>query len=177
VGCALLAVAGVIKALRPHDSALALKGLWPALSVRRAGVGVRLLATLEAGLGAVGIAFPNAVVASLVAASYAGFVVVVLYARSRGGPLATCGCFGSPDTPPTVTHAAIDAVVALAAALYGASGQRGNVEGLLSHQYFHGVPLVVAVALCGWLAFVAMVQLPRLGALTDPVTGWMGGRS
>jgi hypothetical protein len=166
VGCGLLLVAGALKVLRPHDTALALTRLGPGLSLTNAQWGVRALAGMEAALGAVGIAYPDPVAAGLVAASYLGFVVVVLYARARGGPLATCGCFGSADTPPTLTHAVIDAGLVLGAIGYAASGAHANLGGVLSHQYLHGGPLLAAVVLCGWLAFLAMVELPRLQAVS-----------
>ena len=47
--------------------------------------------------------------ALLVAASYAAFTAFVLLARSRGGVLASCGCFGRADTPPTTTHVVVTA--------------------------------------------------------------------
>ena len=164
VACGLLVVAGALKVARPSDTALALTRWWPSFPARRARHTVRLLAGLEAVLGLVGLAYPDAVAGALVATSYVGFVGVVGYARARGGPLATCGCFGTPDTPPTLTHALIDAVLAFAAAAYAAAGGRAWLPSVLRHQYFRGIPLLVAAALCGWLAFLAMVRLARLQA-------------
>lgn len=163
-GCGLLVVAGALKVGRPWDTVLALTRWWPSVSARRTRIAVRLLAGLEAVLGLVGLAYPDAVAGALVAASYAGFVGVVCYARARGGPLATCGCFGTPDTPPTFTHALIDAVLAFSAGSYAATGVRAWLPSVLRHQYFRGVPLLVAAGLCGWLAFLAMVGLARLQA-------------
>lgn len=167
--CGLLAVAGVAKAVRPANTALALSGLWPRLKLRPARGAVRLGAGAEAVLGVVGIAYPNAVTAALVAVSFAAFSVVVLVARARGGPLATCGCFGEPDTPPTVAHAALDAVLAAAAAVYAGSGAAHWLPTLLSHQYAHGAPLLAAAVLCAWLAYMVMVPLSRLQAAAAEV--------
>jgi hypothetical protein len=164
VACGLLAMAGTLKVFRPSDNALAVVKLWPSVSLRHARFAVRMLAGLEAALGAAGIVYPNAVAAAAVAVSYTGFVGVVSYARARGGPLATCGCFGTPDTPPTVLHALIDAGLAFAAAAYAAAGTGTWLPDALSRQWFKGVPLMVSAALCGWLAFLAMVRLPRLQA-------------
>lgn len=169
VGCGLLAVAGVLKVFRPSDNALAVTRLWPSLPITGARLAVRLLAGLEATLGLAGLIYPDAVVAGAVAASYAVFVVVVCYARARGGPLATCGCFGTPDTPPTVIHALIDGVLALAAAAYAGAGSHAWLPHVLRHQYFAGVPLLIAAGMCAWLAFLAMVRLPRLQALQGQV--------
>ncbi len=77
---------------------------------------VRAGALAEAALGAVALAFPRPATGALVALSYLCFFGVVgLVARRRGGPLATCGCFGRPDTPPTVLHLVLDLVLAAAA--------------------------------------------------------------
>jgi hypothetical protein len=164
VGCGLLVVAGALKVAHPSDTALALQQWRPSLPVRRVRIAVRGLAGVEALLGLVGLAYPDAVAGALVAASYVGFVGVVCYARARGGPLATCGCFGTPDTPPTLTHASIDAALGFAAAAYAAAGDRAWLPAVLRHQYFRGVPLLIAAGLCGWLAFLAMVRLARLQA-------------
>ena len=61
------------------------------------------------------IAFPRPVTAALVALSYLCFFGIVAVARRRGGPLATCGCFGRPDTPPTALHLVIDLALAVTA--------------------------------------------------------------
>jgi hypothetical protein len=121
VAAGLLALAGVAKALRPADTARALVILAAggraarAVTLPRLVWVVRVAAAAEGALGIVGLAYPHAVVAALVAASYVAFAAFVLYARAQGGALATCGCFGSPDTPPTVLHAVIDACLAAGA--------------------------------------------------------------
>ena len=70
--------------------------------------------------------FPRPATAVLVALSYLCFFGVVAYARRRGGPLATCGCFGRPDTPPTMLHLVLDLTLAAAATavVLGGSEQR-----------------------------------------------------
>lgn len=167
--CGLLAVAGALKAAGPATTALALTRLWPRLTLRPARGAVRTLAGAEAALGLVGIAYPSPIAAALVAASFAAFTGVVLFARARGGPLATCGCFGQPDTPPTAAHAALDAVLAAAAAVFAGSGTARLLPAFLSHQYVHGAPLLAGAALCGWLAYLVMVPLSRLQAAAAAV--------
>lgn len=77
---------------------------------------VRVLAALEAGLGVAAVLTGSRVAAALVALSYLGFTGFVLLARRRGGVLASCGCFGKVDTPPTRTHIAVTGVLAVVAA-------------------------------------------------------------
>ena len=81
VAAGLLCVAGVAKAVRPHDTARAMTALFrvrPSLAVMRSIV--RLGALAEAALGALAILFPRPVTAVLVALSYACFAGVVVAA-------------------------------------------------------------------------------------------------
>ena len=165
VAAGLLCVAGVAKALRPGDTALAMTALLPGRqSLRLVRRVVRAGALAEAALGAVAIVFPRPATAALVALSYIAFFVVVAYARWRGGPLATCGCFGRPDTPPTALHLVIDLALAAAAAVVAVDAPAQNTLGLqLTHQPWAGFPLLFVSAVGLWLTALA---LSALGALT-----------
>lgn len=162
VSCALLAVAGSAKALRPRPTAMALSPLLRGLGVRRGIWGVRILATCEAALGVVGGLYPQRIPAAAVALSFAGFACFVAYARRRGGVLATCGCFSKPDTPPTRAHVALDLGLAACAGVVSAEGSSRTLWSYLAHQPLDGVPILAAIALCAWLVFIVLVDLPRL---------------
>jgi hypothetical protein len=165
IGAGLLCVAGVAKAARPDDTARALAALVPGTPplrlVRRI---VRVGALAETALGAVAIFFPRPAVAALVALSYVGFFGFVAFARWRGGPLATCGCFGRPDTPPTALHLIIDLVLAAAAVAVGATGGRGDgtLATQLAHQPGAGLPLLFVSAVGLWLTALALSSLAAL---------------
>jgi hypothetical protein len=165
MGCALLVAAGAVKAIRPADTARAIAGALGRPGTRRWVYAVRSVAAGEAVVGIVGIVSPDVPVAVIVSVSYAAFTVFVLYARASGGVLSTCGCFGSPDTPPTVLHGALDALVSAGALLVAVDWSGGGVTSVLGHQYLDGVPLVVASAIAAWLAFLVMSPLARLQAL------------
>jgi hypothetical protein len=126
---------------------------------------VRVLAGAEAVVGVVGVVRPDPVVAAVVSASYLTFTGFVLYAKARGGALSTCGCFGSPDTPPTGVHAAVNALVAGAAAVVAATVADGWLGTVVRHQYLRGAPLLAATVVAAWLAFLVMSPLARLQAL------------
>ena len=112
IAAGLLVVAGTAKAAQPDDTARAVAGLLPSPpSLRLLRYVVRVGALAEAALGAVALMFPRPATAALVAASYLCFFGVVAY--HRGGPLATCGCFGTPDTPPTIVHVVINVGLAV----------------------------------------------------------------
>jgi hypothetical protein len=161
--CVLLLAAGVGKVVRPMDTARAVADVLP-VPLRAARPVVRAGAAAEALLGAAALAHPSPVAAGLVAASYAGFAGFVTLARARGGPLATCGCFGTPDTPATRTHVVVTLAFAVSAAVVTASGLSGWLPTLLAGQPWHGVPLVLLGLLCAWLAYLAMGRLAELGA-------------
>ena len=113
VACALLLIAGVMKVVRPDDTARAVALVVPdrlrrPLQFRVLRVLIRIGALAEVALGTVAIFLPRPLPAALVATSYAVFVGMVLYVRSRGGSLASCGCFGTLDTPATRLHAVIN---------------------------------------------------------------------
>lgn len=148
----LLVVAGATKVARPHDTARAL---------RVPSAVVRVGAAAEATIGA--LALVTAWGAMAVAASYAAFAVYVAVALGQGRPLATCGCFGEPDTPPSHVHVAVDLVLAGGAAAAGLTQHDAPLATIGQHPAWGGTVVVLA-AVVGGLAYAAMVDLPRLGA-------------
>jgi hypothetical protein len=189
VAAGLLVVAGVAKARRPDDTARAVvtglsargaRGGGRALSLRPVRRCVRTLALAEAALGLAALILPRPVTAALVAFSYAAFTVVVVLTRRRGGPLATCGCFGRPDTPPTSVHVFLTLLLAVGAATVAATTPvHATVYSALAHQPWAGVPLVFVSAVGVWLSLQALSALAALeGArrLVDPArTGTTSG--
>jgi hypothetical protein len=166
IAAGLLCVAGLAKAIRPGDTALAMAAFVPGRPpLRLLRWVVRAGALAEAALGAVAIVFPRPATAALVALSYLAFFVVVAYARWRGGPLATCGCFGRPDTPPTALHLVIDLVLAAAAAAVAVGATPENTLRLeLAHQPWAGFPLLFVSGVGLWLTALALSALAALTA-------------
>jgi hypothetical protein len=168
VGCGLLVLAGIAKAFRPADTARALVLL---LSEERAWApsttlirrGVRLGAIAEAMLGVTALVLPRPVPAFLVATSYTLFVLVVLSARRSGGALATCGCFGRPDTPATRLHVFLNLIFAVAAigvAVHPPASS--NLVVFLRNEPWFGLPLVFVSGVGVWLAYLALSRLAAL---------------
>ena len=158
---ALLGAAALAKVARPGDTGRALRvaGLPGGPGVVRGG------ALAELAVAAAVLAGAGRWAAGALAVSYAGFSGFVALARVRRWPLATCGCFGEPDTPPTLTHAAACLVAAGAA---GASALAGRAPGLGADVSGLGaVRAAVFVALSAvtaYAAFLVMSAGPRLGA-------------
>ena len=151
--CALLVVGGVLKTIKPHDTARAL----------RLPVGpVRIAAAAEAVLGLIALLRPWAPTALLVAFTYAVFAAYVARLRSSGGALATCGCFGEPDTAPTAAHALVDIAFAVSAFVVAFDSRGDAVWRALSDQPGNGAPLVLVSVACAVLAFGALSHLGRV---------------
>jgi hypothetical protein len=165
IAAGLLVGAGVMKAVRPDDTALAMAGLLPgrlASPVRLRRV-IRLGALAEVALGVVALAVPRPATAALVALSYLLFLGVVAAARWRGGPLATCGCFGRPDTPATGLHLALNGALAAAAGAVALHAPHsGSIVTLLAHQPWAGFPLLFVSAVGLWLTVLALSALASL---------------
>lgn len=148
-GGLLLVAAGVAKAVEPLSLVRALRAAGLRVRAPLLARWVRLVAAAEAVLGVIAVVHPTPVVAALVALSYAGFTAFVLRALRSGSPLASCGCFGKTDTPPTPGHAAVTAVVAVSAVLV-ATGSAAPLD----------IPLAVVSAVLAYVGYVALAVLP-----------------
>ena len=159
--CALLVAGGVLKAVRPGDTA---RGLSKALGTRVAVTQplVRAAAAAEAVLGLAAMLRPSGLAAGAVGVTYAAFAVYVLWLRHAGGPLATCGCFGQPDATPTLSHVAVDLALAMSAVTVAVTVDGRSLMDLLGDQPGGGAPLVLASATCAVLAFGVLSHLGRV---------------
>lgn len=161
VAALLLAAGGLLKAVRPDDTAGALR----AFGIPVGGWGVRVLGALEAGIALWALIAGARIAAALVAASYAAFAGFVWSAARRSLPIASCGCFGRVDTPPSAVHLGLNlaaAVVALGVAIVGGAA----FADVVADQPLAGVPYTVTLVVGTGLAFVALTSLPRVLAAT-----------
>ena len=124
---------------------------------------VRALAGAEVGLGLTALLTGARAAALGVALSYAAFTGFVLLARRRGGVLASCGCFGKADTPPTTTHVVVTAALAGVA---GAVAVRplGPVQDLLAGSPLGGLALLLATAAVAATGYLVLAVLPLVRA-------------
>lgn len=159
VSAVLLVVAGVLEVRRPRAAvdALATLGVSVASWVVRVGAAAGALVgavALGAGGGEVGRA-----AAVLVCLAYLGFAGFVALALARGHGLASCGCFGRDDTPPSVTHLVLNLVAVVAASgvvLWPGGGLRSAV----AHQPGAGLPFLITTAVCAGLAYLVFTFAP-----------------
>lgn len=156
IAAALLVAGGAAKAARPADTANALG----AMGLPRSPLLVRVGGVAEAAAGIAALAVGDRTTAVLVALSYAAFAVFVIVALRTGAPIATCGCFGKADTPPTRLHVAVN-LGAVAAAVAVAVQPSAGLGVVLPHQPLAGVPFLLLVACGVGLSFLLLSSLPR----------------
>ncbi len=155
----LLVAAGAPKVRRPESAVRALHSVGlpvPALVVRMGGAA-------ELAVGAAAVVTGARWTAALVAASYLAFTAFVALALRSGGVVASCGCFGRADTPPTLMHIAVNVLLAAGAAS-AVAAPPGGLPSVLSAAPWGGVPLLGYAAGCGVLAYYALAVLPTLSA-------------
>lgn len=154
---ALLVLAGVSKLGDPSSLVLALRSVGlPA----RPALG-RLLAAAEIAVGGVALAAPGRLSGALVATAYLAFTAFVALALTRGGVLASCGCFGRPDTPPTRSHLAVTVVLAASGAAM-AWAPPDSAWSTAAQQPATLATLVGFAALLAALAYLALAILPTV---------------
>jgi hypothetical protein len=144
----LLGGAGAVKAVRPWDTANALR-THPSL--------VRVGAVAETAVAVAAVVAPGPVTGSLVAVCYLAFAGFIGLALRRGWVIASCGCFGRPDTPPTVTHLVLN-LAAAGSAVWWAVAAPGRLSRAFAHQSWDGFPLLLVTAVAAYLAYLVFTN-------------------
>lgn len=160
IAAILLVVGGVLKALRPDETARAVRGV----GVPAGESAVRVLGASEAALGVVALVAVDTTIASLVAASYVVFVAFVLTALVRHLPIASCGCFGKTDAPPSWLHVGVNGGAIAAACALAIDPATSPLEVVTEH-FPESVAFVALVVVGVLAAFVTLTLLPRALAL------------
>jgi hypothetical protein len=149
----LLLAAGAVKAVRPADTANALR----AAGLPSHRLVIRLGAAAEVAVAVAALAGPGPVTAGLVSLSYLGFAGFIAMALRRGWLIASCGCLGRPDTPPTPAHLVLDLAAAGCAAWWAAVAP-SSLGAAFDHQPWGGLPLALATALVAYLGYLVFTN-------------------
>ncbi len=157
VASALLALAGGAKLARPEPTVGALRSI--GLPANR--MAAQAFGLVEVLIGSLALILGGALVASFVAVAYLAFAGFIALALRMGGAVASCGCFGSEDSPPTIVHLVLN-VIAAAAAVGAALGGVGGIAEIMGDQPALGLPFLGFVALGTWFAYLALSLLPTL---------------
>lgn len=152
-GCLLLVVAGAVKLRRPASASSAAS----AVGIGLPGWAVRLGGAAEVVLGGTALAAGGIAAPLAVAAAYSGFAVVVIASLRRSDGVAGCGCFGETGAPVHSVQAVVDLAVAAAAIAVARGGGMAPAP-------VDRVAMVALGAAVAWVAYLAIVPLPRLMA-------------
>lgn len=153
IAAGLFLVSGTSKLIDPAPTAGALRtaGL-PGGRGTAAAIGVVEILTAVTGavFGGAG--------AWAMASVYLAFAAFVGWALARRVPIASCGCFGRPDTPPTWGHLGVNLV---AGGVAVAVASRGIVPiDVLGAQPWAAVPYLGFVGLGVYLLYLLLTELP-----------------
>ena len=160
---ALLGSAGCRKLVTPDPTRIAL---------RTAGLrGSRLLARAmgagEVTAAVVAFVFGGRLGAALITLAYLAFAGFTRLIQVRGGPGASCGCFGASDPPVTSWHVGVDLAIAAVAAAAIAFPVPGIVD-VARTTPLGGVIFVGYVVLLAWLLQILLTALPAVWAAANP---------
>jgi len=97
---------------------------------------------------------------AVLAGVYSAFTAFTAWALKLDEPLASCGCFGDPDTPAAPSHVLLTALAAATTAAAAASGAP-VLRTVIATEGWRVVPLAIYIGLGVYLAFLAFTALPR----------------
>lgn len=149
----LLVTSGVAKVRKPGDTTRAVRSM--GMAVPESTGRVVGLVELGVGLGALIVGSPA--LWSAQAVLYAAFLVWVAVAIGRDVPIASCGCLGSPDTPPYWGHLVVNSFAVFLSSMAAFTSSRIAFSG--------GGGLVATVGLVAvgsWLAWTVIGDGARL---------------
>lgn len=146
----LLIVTGAAKIVRPHDVTKALVDL----GLPRVPAAGLMVGMVEVGVGVGALLFSGAL--AVQATLYAAFAIWVLVALRAEAPIASCGCLGRDDTPPTVAHIVLN-ILGAALSFAAVSG-----DGLVFESVLQGVAQLVVIGVGVFLSYLVLNQAARL---------------
>lgn len=154
---ALLVVSGIRKVVDPAPTAGALR----AAGLPHQSILVLALGVLEVGVGAGNLLLSSVPLAWSQATIYAAFALFVVWALRQRVPIASCGCFGKPDTPPTWLHVVVNVAALVGATTHAAIGAP-SLTSILASQSLAGVPYLGFVAIGAYCLYLLLGELPLL---------------
>jgi hypothetical protein len=101
---------------------------------------------------------------------YLGFAIFVGYALRSRLPVASCGCFGREDTPPTLVHLVVT-LMGAAAGCASVVSPPGPVWSAIDATPWSGFPFLGATALLAYLLYVSLTVLARLAGIVASGSG------
>jgi len=152
----LLLPTGWAKLRKPYETARALRSVgWPGNRTLALALG---LIEVVVGVLVLGIGSVPSVIA--LGALYGGFLLWLAVAFRTGGVVSSCGCAGTPDTPPTAAHTILN-IAALATVAIDLSSSRPGIS-LPSASLLEWTTIVAIIVVGSWLALTLITSGARL---------------
>ena len=142
----LLIATGIAKVSSPADTARAIR----AMGLHKPDGAGRVVGFVEVLVGLGALLSGLAAVFLIQGVMYGVFLGWVIVAKAKSVPLESCGCLGTPDTPPYWGHIAVDAIATVSSFGMALSGPFRLFEGPPS-EVTVGLALVVLGASLSWL--------------------------
>lgn len=156
IAMSVLALGGLLKVVRPADTANAMR----AMNLPASEGLARLM-----GIGEISIAFgavivPGPVLPTVAGLAYIAFTMFVAAALLRRIPIQSCGCFGRVDTPPSLAHVVVNLAAATTAFAFAATAHQ-TIASQLSEHAKEAVPLLALSGVGVYLVYAALTALPE----------------
>ena len=163
LSAALLLVSGGAKLADPvpTSGALRVAGLVSSIGV------VYTLAVAEIATGAAALLAGGTWTGWAIAILYGAFGGFVALTLHRRIPIASCGCFGKADTPPSLIHVFLNAA-GVVGGLWAALSDGPSLVTILGGQPLAGVPYLFFLAAGTYTAYLLLTVLPTV--LKTPLT-------
>lgn len=163
VFAALMVVAGAAKVVTPSPTMGAITASGFTVGRRH----IQVLGITEVAVGVYTIIGGDVAGATAMLVFYVGFTLFVVNALVRDLPVASCGCFGQEDTPPTWIHVAITLLGAGTgiAALISPPGPVDTIVGFNTDSLM----LIALTGVAFFFAYMSLTALPKtLGTASRP---------
>jgi hypothetical protein len=162
LSAALLLISGGAKLVDPDPTSGALR----AAGLPASRWAVAALGLWEIAAGSLALGVGGTVGGSVLFLTYAAFAGFIVYALRSGLPIQSCGCFGRSDTPPSMSHVAVNALAAGSGAWLVVFGG-GDLLTTLTIQPLGGVPYIGFIAVGVYALYLLLAELPKTLGLVE----------
>ncbi len=156
----VVALGGALKLGAPAPTVSALRAVGAPGGSALTGV-VYAMGLFEVALGAAVLAVAGPFAVAVMGVVYLAFAGFVQLARRADSALASCGCFGQADTPPSGLHVVINlasAAIAFAAVAWPVD----DLATVLGDQPWFGLPFLAVLGIGVGLVYAALTLVPQL---------------
>lgn len=152
----LLSASGALKLWKPKYT----RGALRAAGLPSAKALVVTLGLAEIVVGLAVVTTGHALSALAMALLYASFALFVTHALRQGVPVASCGCFGRPDTPPSWIHVVVN-VIGFGLGVAASLSPLGPWAGLGDQPISVTLPFITFTLVSVYLLYGVLAVLPH----------------